>query len=591
MSKKIYPTTKDILAYHWNKAWGFPKLVLTSFIIGPATIILERYIAPLLIAGMLANIQSGTVTLDSSWGIIALYALLQIVTQVVGYRINMYAMWGVQVQGARQIYQETYDRLTQQSMDFYNNNFAGSLVSRVNKFAGAFINYWNMFVFEFMFTVTVIVATIIGTAFFMWQFAVILTILVIAFIVASYFGTRFIRPRQKARSKAYTKISAHLSDSISNMFAVKIDSREAYETRRINESIDNMVDKEFDVRRGIMKVSTIYSSIITVMRISVLVLSIWAVDQGMAGTAVVYLVLTYTFNLIEEMKNITRSFRGLYQITGDSEEMLETLREPISVVDNGTARLVASHGNSTIALTNASFRHSDSKSTLFDNFSLTIPSSQKVGVVGVSGSGKTTLTKLVMRFIDPTSGIVTINNTDISNVSLASLHDVIAYVPQEPILFHRTIMENIRYSKPTASDDDIVAAAKKAHIHTFITELSEGYETLVGERGVKLSGGQRQRIAIARAILKDAPILILDEATSALDSESEVLIQKAIENLWKNKTSVVIAHRLSTIAKLDRIIVLHDGNIIEDGTHAALLKKGGTYAKLWNHQSGGFIEE
>ena len=196
-----------------------------------------------------------------------------------------------------------------------------------------------------------------------------------------------------------------------------------------------------------------------------------------------------------------------------------------------------------------------------------------------------------MRFMDIDSGEILVDQQNIADVSQKSLHRSISYVPQEPLLFHRSLSENIRYSKTKATDAEVVAAAKKAHAHEFIKSLPGGYETLVGERGVKLSGGQRQRVAIARAILKDAPILILDEATSALDSESELLIQKAIENLWHNKTAIVIAHRLSTIAKLDRIIVLDNGKIIEDGTHAELLNKKGTYAKLWSHQSGGFIEE
>ncbi len=589
MVKKTYPTTKDILSYHWNQAWQFPRLVLTSLIVGPITIVLERYVTPLIIAAVLMGIQNGTITLSSSWWLVAAYAAIQITAQVIGYRITMYAMWGVQVNGARKIYQDVYSRLTDQSIDFYNNNFAGSLVSRVTKFASAFMTFWDMIIFQIMFVTTAIIATIIGTAFFMWQFSIVLLVLVICFTLASYLGSRFMRPRQKARSKAYTKISAQLSDSISNMFAVKIDSREQYERARLGHSVDQMVEREFHVRSGVVRMQTVYSSIIMTMRIGVLVASIWAVEQGFSNTALVYLLLTYTFNLIEELRNITQTFRALYQITGDSEEILEALHEPISVKDTSRAALKAHSG--AITMQNIVFQHADSNEPIFDDLTLSIQNGQKIGVVGVSGSGKTTLTKLLMRFIDPSKGSIHIDDQDISGVSIKSLHDAIAYVPQEPILFHRTIAENISYSKPTATHAEIVEAATQARIHDFIMELPDQYDTYVGERGVKLSGGQRQRIAIARAILKDAPILILDEATSALDSESEVLIQQAIENLWAHKTSIVIAHRLSTIAKLDRIIVFDKGTIIEDGTHKELLAGSGTYAKLWNHQSGGFIEE
>lgn len=594
MSKEATPFADKmsfwkILHFHWQHAMRFPKLVITSFVVGPITLILDRYVAPLLIASVLLGIQHGTVSFASSWWLILGYVLLQIISQIIGYRISMYAMWGVQVLGARNIYNEIYAQLSRQSLDFYNDNFAGSLVSRINKLAGAFMSFWNMIIFQIMFVTTVVIATIVATAFILWQYSLIIMVLVVLFVITSYFGTRFMRPRQKARSKAYTQISARLSDSISNMFAVKIDSREEYESSMLAHSVDVMTQKEFKVRKGVMTMSSVYSSIIATMRIAVLIASIWAVEQGIANTAMIYLLLTYTFNVIEELKNITTTFREVYQITGDSEEILDDLSRPINVRDTASSKLIVSQAH--ITFDNVTFRHSEQSEALFNNFTLDIPHGQKVGIVGVSGAGKTTFTKLLMRFIDPQEGSVRIDNEDISSVTLRSLHDAVAYVPQEPLLFHRSLYENIGYSRPDATNREIESAAKKAHADTFISGLANGYNTLVGERGVKLSGGQRQRVAIARAILKDAPILILDEATSALDSESELLIQKAIENLWRHKTTIVVAHRLSTIAKLDRIIVLDNGKIIEDGTHSELLKHSGTYAKLWSHQSGGFIEE
>jgi ATP-binding cassette, subfamily B, bacterial len=221
---------------------------------------------------------------------------------------------------------------------------------------------------------------------------------------------------------------------------------------------------------------------------------------------------------------------------------------------------------------------------------LSIANGQKIGLVGKSGGGKTTLAKLLLRFMDPTSGTIKINNTDISEITLLDLHTSVAYVPQEPLLFHRSIADNIAYGKPGASSIEIEQVAKDAHAHEFIIKLERGYDTLVGERGVKLSGGQRQRVAIARAMLSDAPILVLDEATSALDSESEKYIQASLAKLMSNRTTIVIAHRLSTIAALDSIVVIDNGSIVEQGTHSQLLtKKNGTYARLWAHQSGGFI--
>lgn len=582
-------TTGQILRFHWKQAMQSPKLVAATFIVGPITIIIERYVAPLIIAALLMGIQNGTISLGSSWWMIVAYAGIQIVTHLIGYQIVFWASWGVQVEGAKRIYRDTYIRLTEQSLDFYNNNFVGSLVSRVNKFPGAYMGFWNSMIYEVMFVAVVIVATLVSLAFMMWQFAVVLAIMIAIFIVAAYYGTKFMRPRTKARSKSYTDISSHLADSIANMFAVKIDGREKSEKAKLDTRVDTMVEKEYHVRNGIFKISTVYNSITSIMRVLVLVASIWAVEQGMANAGGVYLMLTYTLNVIDELKFITRFFRSLYQITGDSEEMMETLNEPIDIKDTSKMKLNVSGGE--IAIDNVTFQHKDGKKPVFENLTLTIPAGQRVGIVGVSGSGKTTLTRLLMRFVDPNEGSIKIDGTSISEVAQSSLRDAISYVPQEPLLFHRSISENIGYSRADATEKMIKRAAKDSHADEFISELADGYDTLVGERGVKLSGGQRQRVAIARAILKDAPILILDEATSALDSESEKLIQDALTRLMRGKTSVLIAHRLSTIASLDRIIVLEKGKIIEDGSHRQLLAKKGMYAKLWSRQSGGFIEE
>jgi ATP-binding cassette subfamily B protein len=269
--------------------------------------------------------------------------------------------------------------------------------------------------------------------------------------------------------------------------------------------------------------------------------------------------------------------------------MTEILALEPTVSDKSTARLRVAKGK--ITFKDVIFAHSEADERLFDGFSLEVKPGERIGLVGHSGSGKTTLTRLLLRFSDVEKGIIAIDGQNISEVSQQSLRKNIAYVPQEPMLFHRSLRDNIAYGKPSANDKQILQAARQANALEFIEKLPEGLDTMVGERGVKLSGGQRQRIAIARAILKDAPILVLDEATSALDSESEKLIQDALTKLMKGRTSIIIAHRLSTIAKLDRILVLENGSITEQGSHADLLKQKGTYAKLWAHQSGGFIEE
>lgn len=587
--------TPNILSFFAKEAWRYKKLVIPIIIILPITVILERYITPLLVGYVLNHIQASDITLQNSWWVIALFFSIELVSQVVGYRAVLWMMWTVQVKGEAHLYRLSFDKLSRHSLSFYSDTFTGSLVSKVNRFTSAYMEFVNTATYKALILVTVMVATIVGLFFLIWQYALVLLILTIAFIVSAFFGTRFMRVRFKARSQAYTDISGKLSDSISNMMAVKTDAKEDDERELLNVSVDSMVEKEFFARKGMVTVTTGYSFITSLMKLGALIAAIWSVQAGFGNAAIIYITLTYTFNLIAEMSSVNGLLRSYYQITGDAADTLAIIQQPLSVIDNTNDKLLITHP--TITFDDVAFTHPDnntdvdSTDALFSSFSLTIKADQKIGLVGASGSGKSTLLKLLMRFYDVDKGTITIDGQNIEQVTQKSLHENIAYVPQEPLLFHRTVMENIAYSKPGATIAEIHNAARQANALEFIEKLPKGFDTLVGERGVKLSGGQRQRVAIARALLKDAPILILDEATSALDSESEKLIQDALQKLMKNRTSIVIAHRLSTIAKLDRVIVLSDGVIAEEGTHQHLLAKKGTYAKLWAHQSGGFVEE
>ncbi|MBM3209773.1 ATP-binding cassette domain-containing protein [Candidatus Saccharibacteria bacterium] len=328
-----------------------------------------------------------------------------------------------------------------------------------------------------------------------------------------------------------------------------------------------------------------------IIQIIAISLSIYLVSNGQMDIASAIFTLTYLQRIASQIFALGDIINGFDQAFLEAAPMTDILDTKNTIHDAKNATELPPT-NADIVLDDVSFRYSDSKADVLHHISLTIKKGQKVGLVGHSGAGKSTITQLLLRFSDPSQGDIKIGNHSLRSVTQKSLRQSIAYVPQEPLMFHRSLRENIAYGKPNASDEEIVNAAHKAHAMEFINQLPEGLDTLVGERGVKLSGGQRQRIAIARAILKDAPILLLDEATSALDSESERLIQDALEKLMKGRTSIVIAHRLSTIAKLDRIIVLSHGKVIEDGTHQELLRlPNGTYAHLWSHQSGGFIEE
>lgn len=292
-------------------------------------------------------------------------------------------------------------------------------------------------------------------------------------------------------------------------------------------------------------------------------------------------ISTITFNLVFTMKYFINKL-------GNAVGSYNTLIKPISVQDDENAPKLKIK-NADIDIQKLSFKYN--KKFVLKDFDLHIQPGEKVGLVGLSGAGKTTLVNLIMRMYDPTSGQINISGQNIKHVTQDSLRQNIAFIPQDSTMFNRTLRENIAYGRPNASENEIISAAKKASAHAFICNANDGYNTLVGDRGIKLSGGQRQRIAIARAFLKDSPILILDEATAALDSETENAIQKSFMRLSKNRTTLVIAHRLSTLKNMDRIIVLDHGKIVESGTHEQLLRNKKIYSRLWKMQSGGFIQE
>lgn len=328
--------------------------------------------------------------------------------------------------------------------------------------------------------------------------------------------------------------------------------------------------------------------VMTVVKISLFTLAIylWATGQASVGDFV-FVVGIYAL-LSGHLRQIGDRVRETQRAANDMEEMVEYSLTPFQVADQPDAKTFKM-GPGKIEFKNVNFKYPGQKEVVYKNLSLIINPGEKIALVGHSGGGKSTLVKLIQRLYDLDSGEILIDGQNIAQVTQTSLRESIALVPQDPILFHRTLLDNISYGAKRATKKQILEAAKKSHAKEFIDTLPKQYNTLVGERGVKLSGGQRQRIAIARAMLTPANILILDEATSSLDSISEGYIQEALKVLQENKTTIIIAHRLSTIKSVDRILVLEDGEIVEEGKHEVLLKKKGKYAQLWEHQVGGFI--
>jgi len=316
-----------------------------------------------------------------------------------------------------------------------------------------------------------------------------------------------------------------------------------------------------------------------------------AVDLWRNGSLTVgdfALIQAYLIAFFERVWNVGRVLRHIYEAMADAQEMVEISERLPDVRDVRRAKDIKVH-KAEIRFSDVTFNYHKTR-TAIERFALRIAPGERVAFVGPSGAGKSTLAKLLLRFYDPASGLIEIDGQDIKRVTQRSLRSQISFVPQDPVLFHRTVEENIRYARLDATSEEIERAAKLAHSHEFIIDLPDGYKTYVGERGIKLSGGERQRIALTRAILKDAPILLLDEATSSLDSESESLIQDALKRLMKGRTTIAIAHRLSTIMQMDRIIVVQEGKIADEGTHKVLLARKGLYQNLWNIQAGGFIK-
>jgi ATP-binding cassette subfamily B protein len=333
------------------------------------------------------------------------------------------------------------------------------------------------------------------------------------------------------------------------------------------------------------------SSVTTLVQVMTLIIAVVAVVAKNSNVATVYLMLSYSAMIADRLWEFSSNvIRNYNRSIGDAQEAVATLNTEPAVQDLTRPEKLRIH-KGVVDFNNVTFAHTGANDSIFENFSIQIASGEKIGLVGHSGSGKTTFTRLLLRFSDIDDGEILIDDQNIAAIKQNDLRSKIAYVPQEPLLFHRSISENIAYGNTDASDPEIKKAARDAHAAEFIDKLPRRYDTLVGERGVKLSGGQRQRIAIARAMIKNAPILVLDEATSALDSESEKLIQDALWKLMEGRTAIVIAHRLSTIQRMDRIVVLQDGKIVEQGSHKELLAAKGTYANLWAHQSGGFLED
>lgn len=484
------------------------------------------------------------------------------------------------------LYSSAFSYLIRHSYNFFISNFAGSLTHRVSKFTRAFEVISDSIVLQFIpmfvFVTGAIAVLFTRNAMLGWM----LLIWSIVFTVFQTWVAKLWQPIRRARSAADTRVTGSLADSISNHPTVMLFSGAGHEHGLFKGVVDLW-------RKAVMRSWIADSLVWSALGILMLIIEIglmWGAtvywSSGLLEIGDFVLIQAYLLSTFDRLLSINRELRRFYDAFADAQEMVAMLELSHGIQDMQDAKpLRVEKGE--VAFNNVSF-YFDPDRPILRNYYLVIRGGERIALVGPSGAGKSTVTKLLLRMFNIQEGSIEIDRQNIASVKQESLRRAIAYVPQEPILFHRTLMENIRYGRRDATDEEVVEAAKKAHCHEFVSTLPLGYATYVGERGVKLSGGERQRVAIARAILKNAPILVLDEATSSLDSESEHLIQDALENLMRDKTVMVIAHRLSTIMKMDRIIVMENGRIVSEGTHDELLLREGLYQKLWSIQAGGF---
>jgi ATP-binding cassette, subfamily B, bacterial len=547
------------------------------------------YLVPLVVADLAGRVAGGAeIGLGTVLPSVVWFAGLLLVAEAL-WRVGVHCLNRTDGPGVESLYVLGMDALLAKDAAFFHDTFAGSLTKRVLSFATRFGEILDTLVFSVVSSIVPLVfASVV-----LWQYDPILVVTLLVLIaITGVVVAPLIRRRQalvNEREAAIARVSGQVADTLANMATVRAfaaEEREAAQHRTRVAEMRRLAIRSWDYAN--LRIDTVVAPLAVLTNTLGLVLAI-GLGGGRLGVEALVVTFAYFTAATRLMFEFNQIYRRLESALTEAAQFTELLLAPPTVLDPATPEPLAPSA-ADVRFERVHFAHAGAPA-LFVGLDLEVPAGAKVGLVGRSGGGKSTLTQLLLRMMDLQAGTIRIGGQDISLLRQADLRSLIAYVPQDPVMFHRTLRENIAFARPEATEAEIRAAADAAHVTEFAESLTDGLDTLVGERGVKLSGGQRQRVALARAILRDAPILLLDEATSALDSESEVLIQRTLWRIMEGRTAIVVAHRLSTVARMDRLVVLDRGRIIEQGAHDELLERDGVYARLWQHQSGGFLDD